>query len=212
MWRQLSGSERFRFVCCVIGLPAAVLSTTFNAIGHHWVEAAIPALLVFSSSYYLYKFATRDRESSHRTVLVGLILAVNVLAVAGFFGYQQLVKPAPTTLNASDNSFTVRVPPGWRAEAPRVPPGWRQEDLERLHIASMGRLYVTSASHDRNMSVTAHPAGSLTLQQWGQSVMYGAVHVAHAEVDPGGSLQPTAVGGEPALRTTYTVPGGPTFL
>lgn len=143
---------------------------------------------------------------------VGLILAVNVLAVAGFFGYQQLVKPAPTTLNASDNSFTVRVPPGWRAEAPRVPPGWRQEDLERLHIASMGRLYVTSASHDRNMSVTAHPAGSLTLQQWGQSVMYGAVHVAHAEVDPGGSLQPTAVGGEPALRTTYTVPGGPTFL
>jgi hypothetical protein len=69
----------------------------------------------------------------------------------------------------------------------------------------MYRLNVTSDSHDRNMSVAAQPAGSLALQQWAQSAMYGVVHVAHAEVDPGGSLQPTTVGGEGALRSSYTL-------
>jgi hypothetical protein len=113
MWRQLSGSEKFRFVCCVIGLPATVFTTILNTMGHHWVKAAIQAFLVFSFSYYLYKFATRGRESGNPTVLVGVILAVNLLAAGGFLGYQQFVKHGspPTTVNASDSSFTVTVPP-----------------------------------------------------------------------------------------------------
>jgi hypothetical protein len=61
VWRQLSGFDKFRFVCFVIGLPATVLATTLLAMEHRWVNAAIQAFLFFSFSYYLYKFATRGR-------------------------------------------------------------------------------------------------------------------------------------------------------
>ena len=69
MWRQLSGFDKFRFVCCVLGLPATVLATILNAIDHQWVKTAIQALLVFSLSYYLYKLATRvaARENPNLT-------------------------------------------------------------------------------------------------------------------------------------------------
>jgi hypothetical protein len=211
MWRQLSGSEKFRFVCCVIGLPATVVSTTFTALGHHWFKAAIQAFLVFSFCYYLYKFATRGRESGNPTVLIGLILAVIVLATGSFFWYQQLSRPASplATVYASDTSFTVSLPRGWGVEAAPVTPGWRTEDLERPHIASMSRLYLTSDTHDRDMNVVTQPTGSLTLQKWAQSDIYGVAHVAHAEIDRYVSLQPTTIGAEDALRTDFTVPVGP---
>ena len=120
MWRQLSGFEKFRFVACVLGLPVTVFGTILNAMEHRWVNAAIQAFLVFSFSYYLYKFATRGRgkgelqpdplnpgtppqQSSNPTVLIGVILAVIVLAaVGGFFGYKHFGKQGspPTTVVA----------------------------------------------------------------------------------------------------------------
>ena len=57
MWQQLSGSDKSRFVCYVIGLPAAVLALILFAMGHQWVRAAISAVLVFGLSYSLYKLS-----------------------------------------------------------------------------------------------------------------------------------------------------------
>jgi hypothetical protein len=195
MWRQLSGSEKFRFVCCVIGLPATVLSTTFNAMGHHWIKAAIPAFLVFSFSYYLYKFATRGRESSNPTILIGIILAVIVLAVGSFFGYQQLVKhdSPPTTVNASDNSFTVTFPPDWRTA--NVP-----------HAKAYVLLMNHAAGPRESMVVVATNAPNSTLQEIGKSAVDELVNQGKAVIDPDGGLQPTTVDGDAALRLSFTMP------
>jgi hypothetical protein len=129
------------------------------------------------------------------TVLSVAIAAAMTLLACG--KPSQTASPT-TTANATDNSFTVSVPPGWTANIEGFhggpPPGARN------------LLYMTSDSQDRNIAVIAADAGSLTLQQWAQSAMYGVVHVLHGVVDPGGGNQPTTVGGEAALRSSFTAP------
>ena len=63
MWRQLSGFDKFRFVACVIGLPTTVFGTILFAMEHRWGNAAVQAFLVFSFSYYLYRFIWGRRGS-----------------------------------------------------------------------------------------------------------------------------------------------------
>jgi PknH-like protein len=141
-----------------------------------------------------------------RASTVLALVAFLTLAVGGFFGYQHFAKHAspPPTAAASDNSFTVSVPPGWRQEEPTAPPGW-PEAMKKFQV-----LYLTSEPHGRNVSVMALPgAGSVSLQEFAQSGMYGVLHGYHAEFDPGGDLQPTTVGGEAALRSSFTTPMGP---
>jgi hypothetical protein len=209
MWRQLSGSEKFRFVCCVIGLPVTVFATILFAMEHRWVNAAIQAFLAFSFSYYLYKFGTRGRgkgelqpdpinpatppqRSSNPTVVIGIVFALIVLGVGGFFGYEHFVKHGspPTTLNASDNSFTVTVPPNWgTANVPHA------------------KAYVLLLAHNppgRSMVVFTGAPKS-TLQESGKSDVDEVVNQLHVVIDPDGSLQPTTVDGEAALRWSYTL-------
>jgi hypothetical protein len=71
------------------------------------------------------------------------------------------------------------------------------------------RLFLTSDAHDRNMTVTAVPATPTTLQEVGYWSMYGIMHGYHAVLDPGGSLEPTTVGGEAAVRTSFTTSKSP---
>jgi ribosomal protein S27E len=71
MWQQLSGSDKSRFVCYVIGLPAAVLALILFAMGHQWVRAAISAFLVFGLSYSLYKLSHGKGEPPPRTINPG---------------------------------------------------------------------------------------------------------------------------------------------
>lgn len=209
MWRQLSGFEKFRFVACLIGLPAAVVGATLTAIHHQWVNVAIQIVLGVSFIYYLYKFAARGRgqgepqpdrsdpgtppdQSSNPTVRIAVILAVVGLAVAGFFGYKHFVKhdSQPITLSADDNSFTVTVSANWRTGMP--------------HPESV----VLLLSHDpagQSMAVIAQPASS-TLQELGSEGMGALVNQKKAVIDPEGGLQSTIVDGEAALRCSYMLP------
>ncbi len=61
MWRQLSGPEKSRFVCFVIGLLAGVFAFILYAMTHDWVHAALAAFLVFVCVSRLNKLATRGR-------------------------------------------------------------------------------------------------------------------------------------------------------
>lgn len=124
------------------------------------------------------------------TVLSAAIAAAMTLLACG--KPSQTASP-PTTANASDNSFTVSVPPGWRTE-----------NIEGVHLLSL-----TSDSHGRNINVLAQPAGSATLQQYAQANLDAVVNQSHAVIDPGGGLQSTTVGGEAAWRFSYTLPKTP---
>jgi hypothetical protein len=61
MWRQLSGSEKFRFVGVVMGLLAGVLGFIGGAITRDWVHAAVAALVFFAFVSRLNKLAARGR-------------------------------------------------------------------------------------------------------------------------------------------------------
>ena len=163
MWRQLSGSEKRRFVVWVIGLLATVLGTILNTMEHRWVHAALQAFLAFLFSYSLYKLAAGEGEPQPDTINPG---------------------------NASDNSFTVTVPPNWRTS-------------NQPHA----KEFVLLLTHDPRGSMDVHAdAASSTLQELGKSAMDAVVNRLKAVIDPGGSLQPTTVDGEAALRCSYTVP------
>ena len=56
MSRQLSGFDKFRFVCCVFGLPVTVVAVILNAMESRWAMAALQTFLVFCFVYYLYRF------------------------------------------------------------------------------------------------------------------------------------------------------------
>jgi hypothetical protein len=199
MWRQLSGFEKFRFVACVVGLPAAVFAATVSAMDHRWFNAALQALLGVSFVYYLYKSATRERgsatpsqSSSNPAVVIGTIVALIALGVGGVFGYQHFfVKhgPPPITMNAEDNSFTVSVPPAWQTA--NVP-----------HAKAF--VLLLARAHGGSMVVLESPAKS-TLQEDGKSAVDEMVKQTKVVVDPGGDLQPTTVDGEAALRFSSTL-------
>lgn len=204
MWRQLSGFEKFRFVACVVGLPAAVFAAALSAMDHRWFNAGLQALLGVCFVYYLYKYATRGRgsreqtppQSSNPTVVVGTIFALIALGVGGVFGYQHFVKrgPPPTTMTADDNSFTVSVPPNWQTA--NVP-----------HAKAF--VLLLARARGGSMVVLESPAKS-TLQEDGKSAVDEMVKQTKLVVDPGGDLQPTTVDGEAALRfsSTLTQPTG----
>jgi hypothetical protein len=83
MWQQLSGSEKFRFVCFVIGLPASVVGAILTAMAGQWFNAAVQTFLGVSFAYYLHKFATRGRgmgEPQPHTINPGTRLAMAALA------------------------------------------------------------------------------------------------------------------------------------
>jgi hypothetical protein len=208
MWRQLSGFDKFRFVACVIGLPVTVFGTILFAMEHQWVKAAIQALLIFSFSYYLYKLATRGRgkaelqpdpinpgtppqQSSNPTVVIGIIFALIVLGVGGFFGYEHFVKHGspPTALNASDNSFTVTVSPHWQT----------------ANVPHATAYVLLLAHYPFGSMVVLTGAPKSTLQELGKSAVDEVVNQTKAVIDPDGGLQPTTVDGEAALRLSYTL-------
>lgn len=196
MWRQLSGFEKFRFVACVVGLPAAVFAATVSAKDHRWFNAALQTALGVSFVYYLSKSATRGRDSKAPTVVIGTIVALVALGVGGVFGYQHFVKhgPPPTTMNAEDDSFTVAVPPNWQTA--NVP-----------HAKAF--VLLLAREHGGSMVVLESPAKS-TLQEGGKSAVDEMVNRTKVVVDPDGDLQPTTVDGEAALRfsSTLTQPTG----
>jgi hypothetical protein len=63
MWRQLSGSEKFRFVGLVMGLLAGVLGFIVGVMigGSGWVQAAVAASIFFTFVSRLNKLAARVR-------------------------------------------------------------------------------------------------------------------------------------------------------
>jgi hypothetical protein len=74
MWRQLSGFDKFRFVCCVFGLPVTVVAVILAAMTGQWGMAAVQTGLVFSFVYYLYGFIwgrRGSREPQPRTINPG---------------------------------------------------------------------------------------------------------------------------------------------
>lgn len=162
-------------------------------------QTATPTPQPYRSRHLLPRPGRRRVGEFALAALVAIAAAVTLPAC----GKPSQTGSAPTTANASDNSFTVSVPAGWRPEESKNPRGW-PEDMKRFQV-----LYLTSDSHDQTINVMALPAGSLSLQQWAQSAMYGAEHGFHAVVDPGDNLQPTTVGGEAALRSSFTAPQSP---
>ena len=64
MWRQLSGFDKFRFVCCVFGLPVAVVAVIVNAMESRWGMVALQTFLVSCFVYYLYRFTWGRRGSA----------------------------------------------------------------------------------------------------------------------------------------------------
>jgi hypothetical protein len=61
MWRQLSGFDKFRFVCGVFVLPITVVATILFVMAGQWGQAAVQAFLAFSFAYSMHRIVTRDR-------------------------------------------------------------------------------------------------------------------------------------------------------
>jgi hypothetical protein len=141
-----------------------------------------------------------------RDCAVATLMAVACVVTLQACGNFNQTASAPTIATATDNSFTVTVPPGWKSEDPPDLPDLG--DGQSVTMKKSEVLYLASDNHDRNLNVMAQPVGPYPLPEWGQSALYGAIHVAHSIPERGDILQPTTVGGEAALRSSLTTPAG----